>query len=182
MSVRPTRYAVFLRGMNLGGRRISNQDLCAAVAGLGFTEVEAFLASGNLVLTAEGADAGAVSVRLEEGLREALGYAVPTFVRSAGEVRAIAAHQPFPAGVIERTAGKLQVALLATAPAAAAREGVLALATDDDRLALGPREVYWLPKGGMSQSELEWRRLEALVGPTTVRTRRTVERMTAKFF
>jgi hypothetical protein len=84
--------------------------------------------------------------------------------------------------VIERTAGKLQVALLATAPSAGAREGVLALATDDDRLALGPREVYWLPKGGMSQSELEWRRLEALVGPTTVRTRRTVERMTAKFF
>ena len=35
------------------------------------------------------------------------------FLRTAKQVRAIAAHQPFPAKTVERSEGKLQVALLA---------------------------------------------------------------------
>jgi uncharacterized protein (DUF1697 family) len=182
MSAAPTRYAAFLRGMNLGGRRLGNEALRAAVESLGFTEVAAFLASGNLALTASGEAPREIARRLEEGLATALGYPVPTYVRSAAEVHAIAGRRPFPPAAIARTAGKLQVALLAAAPAAAARRAVLALATDDDRLAFGPRELYWLPREGVAQSELDWRRLEAALGPTTVRIRRTVERMAAKLF
>ncbi len=43
------RYAAFLRGMNLGNRRITNDELCRALAGLGLDSPAAFLASGNVV-------------------------------------------------------------------------------------------------------------------------------------
>ena len=69
-----------------------------------------------------------LTARIEAGLQAALGYAVPVFLRTASEVRPIAAHRPFAAPSIEASKGKLQVAMLSAKPAAKARKQVLALA------------------------------------------------------
>lgn len=178
----PPTHAAFLRGMNLGGRRITNAELCAAFARLGFAGATAFLASGNVVFSAPGGDAAALEARLAAGLEAELGYPVPTYLRSAAEVRSIAARRPFSDAELAATAGKVQVALLAAAPDAAARRRALALATGADRLAFAGREVYWLPHGGVSGSDLDWTTVERALGATTVRTQRTVVRLAAKFF
>ena len=177
-----TRYAAFLRGMNLGGRRITNSDLCACFEALGFADVAAFLASGNVVFEAEPEEPEALARRIEEGLETQLGYAVPTFLRTAEEIQAMARHEPFPRGVLDGSSGKLQVVLLQEAPAAADRKAVLALATDQDRLTFAARELYWLPDGPMSQSELDLKTIERRLGTTTIRTARTIGRMVAKYF
>ena len=75
------RYVAFLRGMNLGRRRIKNPELCAVFEDIGFTNVAAYLASGNVIFDAEDAEADAVAVAIECGLRDSLGYEVPTFLR-----------------------------------------------------------------------------------------------------
>lgn len=173
------RFVAFLRGMNIGGRRISNEDLRAHFEALGCDEVATFRASGNVIFAADGA-AAKLSARLEVGLAERLGYDVPVFLRSAGEVRAIAANEPFAAELVEASAGKLQVALLAKKPTAAARRKALALATDADRLAIDGRELYWLPSGGISESELDWKESESALGPTTVRTKGTIDQIATK--
>jgi uncharacterized protein (DUF1697 family) len=177
-----TTYAAFLRGMNLGGRRITNKDLGAAVSGLGFEQVETFRASGNVVFAVDGGTEPQVAERLETGLLESLGYEVPVFLRSAGEIRAIAAQEPFDAGEVATSKGKLQVVLLLEKPAAKARRKALALGTEDDRLALEGRELYWLPSGGMSDSELDLKALGAALGLTTIRTMGTVEQIANKYF
>lgn len=175
------RYVAFLRGMNLGGRRITNPELCVCFEGLGFASPTAFLASGNVVFDSDGTAPERVSERIEAGLRGALGYEVPTFLRTAEEVREIAAHETFPAEVVAASRGKLQVALLPAEPSQAARRAVLEHATEEDRLAFWNRELYWLPSGGISESPLDLAAIEAAVGPWTMRTRRTVERLAAKF-
>jgi len=174
------RFVAFLRGMNLGGRRITNQDLCAHVEALGFEEVSAFLASGNVLFAADRGTPAQIAKRIAEGLREALDYDVPTFVRSAKEVIAIAAHQPFDTAV-GRDGGKLQVALLAKKPTAAATVKTLTLATEEDRLAIHGRELYWLPRGKLTESDLDFKAIEKAVGVMTVRTHRTLERIAAKY-
>jgi hypothetical protein len=70
--------------------------------------------------------------------------------------------------------------LLPRKPAAEARREALAANGGSDRLALERRELYWLPKGGMSDSELNVRLLDALLGPTTIRTMGTIEQIVAK--
>lgn len=175
------RYVAFLRGMNLGGRRITNEELCACFEGLGLTSPTAFLASGNVVFDIAAGTPAQIAEGIESGLAEALGYEVPTFLRSAEEVRAIASHETFPAEVVAASRGKLQVALLPAEPSRAARREVLERATEEDRLTFGNRELYWLPSGGISESPLELAAIEAAVGPWTMRTRRTVERLVAKF-
>ena len=49
---RTLKLAAFLRGMNLGNRRISNADLRAEFESLGFQSVATFRASGNVVFEA----------------------------------------------------------------------------------------------------------------------------------
>jgi uncharacterized protein (DUF1697 family) len=174
------RAVAFLRGMNLGRRRITNDELRRIFSSIGFANVDLFLASGNVIFdSALGPDE--LEPYIAAQLELALDYPVATFVRTADEVRAIAACRPFAAGVIDRSAGKLQVLLLAAAPGAAAARAVAALATDDDRLAVDGRQIYWLPSGPMSQSDLEIKAIERAAGGVTIRTKRTIDRIAARY-
>jgi uncharacterized protein (DUF1697 family) len=172
-------HGAFLRGINVGGRRITNEQLCAHVRALGFADVQTFRASGNLVFDGGTRSDQELQEELERGLQAALGYAVPTFIRSGAELLALAAAEPFGR---EPSGGKLQVALLHDAPGAQARERVLALDRPQDCLALGERVLFWLPAGPMSESELDWKELERTLGPTTVRTKGTVEHIVRRYF
>ena len=132
-----SRYVAFLRGMNVGGRRISNRDLNAAFDEIGLPDASTFRASGNVAFDAPAGERRAdLPGRIEDGLREVLGYEVPVFLRSAAETRAIAAFEPFPAAQIDASKGKVQVILLAAKPTAEARREALAHATDSDPLAI----------------------------------------------
>jgi uncharacterized protein (DUF1697 family) len=176
-------HAAFLRGMNLGGRRITNEELRSCFEAMGCDGVATFRASGNLVFEEpSGEDPADLGARLEEGLAEALGYEVPVFLRSDEEVRAIAAQQPFAPGLLEASTGKLQVALLLAEPGLAARKEALELATDEDRLAIVGRELYWLPSGRLSDSALDLKAIDRVLGRTTMRTRGTIEEIAARYF
>lgn len=175
------RYVAFLRGMNLGGRRIKNEELRAEFEALGFEEVATFRASGNVIFGAGSGTDSALTKRIEAGLGEALGYEVPVFLRGCAEVERIAAREPFDAKLLEASKGKLQVVILPRKPTAAARKKILALSTDEDRLAIAGRELYWLPSGGISESDLDWKAIDAALGSGTVRTMGTIEQIAARY-
>ncbi|MGE5409186.1 MAG: DUF1697 domain-containing protein [Syntrophothermus sp.] len=172
------RYGAFLRGINLGGRRITNDALRGHFEALGLAEVATFRASGNVIFAAEEPE-GELGRRIEAGLGDRLGYEVPVFLRSGAELAAIAARQPFPAAAVAASRGKLQVQLLAAAPGAAARRAALAH-SGEDRLAIRGRELYWLPSGGISESELDLKGIERALGPGTVRTMGTIQQIAAR--
>lgn len=178
------RYAAFLRAVNLGEtRKAPAEQLVAAFEDAGFTEIETFQNSGNVIFTDGGRTARAKLIdAIEAGLREELGFEVPVFLRSEEEMEAIASKQPFPAKAVESSKGKLQVALLAEKPAAAAKKRVMSLASERDRLTLDGAELYWLPSDGVQGSRLDMKAIARAVGPSTVRTHGTIERIAAKFF
>lgn len=161
---------------------MKSSELCAACEDAGLTDVAAFRASGNVVFNADGGSAAELTGRVEAALAKALGFDVVVFLRSAKQVREIAAHEPFAAAAVSRSKGKLQVALLAEKPTAADRRAALDFATDDDLLAVKGRELYWLPKGGTADSDLDQKQLEKAVGPWTMRTMGTIEQIATKFF
>jgi uncharacterized protein (DUF1697 family) len=176
------RYVAFLRGMNLGGRRIKNEELRRHFEEMGFEEVATFRASGNVIFaTPQREPEGRLAERVEAGLGERLGYEVPVFLRSVEEVAAIAGREPFDAKAVAESKGKLQVSFLGKKPSAAAKKKALALATDEDLLAIEGRELYWLPSGGISESDLDLKAIDAALGPGTIRTMGTVEQIAAKY-
>lgn len=174
------RYVAFLRGMNLGNRRIKNPELKDEFDRLGFSEVATFRASGNVIFDAGKGSETAIRKQVELGLEEGLGYDVRVFLRSVHELAEIAALQPFPQKLVEASKGKLQVLLLAKKPTAKARREVLGLDTEEDRLAIEGRELYWLPSGGVSESDLDLKAIERVLGKGTQRTMGTIEQIAAK--
>ena len=177
------RYAAFLRGVNLGRhRRVSGEQLRSRFRKLGFDDVDTFRTSGNVVFAAPREAAAKRTARIEKGLESALGYEVAVFLRSAAEMRALADHQVFTPARVKAAKGKLQVMLLSARPSAKVRRQVLGLATDEDALELGDRELYWLPSGGTRDAGLDLNAIDALLGPTTMRTKGTVDQLAAKYF
>lgn len=175
------RYVAFLRGMNLGGRRIKNEELRRHFEAMGLKDVATFRASGNVIFAAPKREAESkLASWVEAELDERLGYDVPVFLRGAEEIQAIAAQRPFPAKAIERSKGKLQVSLLKKKPTAAAKKQVLALASDEDLLAIEERELFWLPSGGLLESDLDLKTVERLLGLDTRRTMGTIEQIAAR--
>jgi uncharacterized protein (DUF1697 family) len=177
-----SRFAAFLRGMNVGGHRLRNAELRAHFEDLGFTDVDTFRASGNVVFAGDERSTAAVRTCIEDGLRARLGYAVPSFIRSAAQLRAIAEREPFAPELLSASAGKLQVGLLLSPAAAAERKRIEALAGDQDGVIFDGCEMYWLPRAGVLDSQLDMARLARELGAMTMRTKGTLEQIFAKYF
>jgi uncharacterized protein (DUF1697 family) len=176
-------YAAFLRGVNLGKmRRVGSRELREVFEGEGLSEVSTFRTSGNVVFASDAQPQKDLASRIERTLADELGYEVAVFLRTAKQVRAIARHEPFPRKQVAASRGKLQVAMLSSAPSKGARNEVLALATDKDRLVFGDLELYWLPSEGTTDSTLNVTTIEKILGPTTMRTKGTVDLLSAKYF
>ena len=174
------RYFAFLRAINTGGRRLTNERMLAPFRELGFRDVAAYQAAGNITFRCNDPDA-VDERRIEAALADAYGFAVPTFVRSAAEVSAIADVEPFTAEERARTAGKVQVSFLRTPATTDATDRVMALVPPEDRVVVDGRHWYWLPVEGISASMLPVGRIEAELGEMTMRTLGTVARMSSKF-
>jgi uncharacterized protein (DUF1697 family) len=173
------RYAAFLRAVNVGrNHRVSSDELRGIFEGVGADDVATFRTSGNVVFEAP----RDMTAEIEKALERVLGYDVGVYLRTARELAEIVAFQPFKPAQVEASKGKLQVSMLSKKPTAATRKKVLELATDQDLLAFGKRELYWLPSGGTLESALDRKAMDALLGPTTMRTKGTVEQLAAKFF
>lgn len=183
MTAQAKAYAAFLRGVNLGRRRrVSSSELRSHFEELDFSDVATFRTSGNVIFTAESGSTARMTSRIEKGLSKSLGFEVVVFLRSAREMRELAAHQPFAPSLQKRSKGKLQVMLLAARPPARARKRVLALASSKDRLDFGKRELYWLPSAGTRDSALDVKAIEAEIGAVTMRTKGTIDELAAKYF
>jgi uncharacterized protein (DUF1697 family) len=176
------RYVAFLRGMNLGKRRITNVDLIAHFEAIGVEDVATFRASGNVVLVDPAGETEAkLQARLEKELDERLGYDVAVFLRSAKEVAAVAAREPFPAKAIEASKGKPQVVLLGRKPTAKAKRALEGITPDGDLMAIEGRELHWLPSVGLSETDLDTKALDAALGKGTTRTAGTIAQIAAKY-
>jgi uncharacterized protein (DUF1697 family) len=176
------RYVAFLRGMNLGKRRIKNPELVAHFEAMGLEDVATFRASGNVVFVDPAGEAESkLQKRVEAELGRRLGYDVAVFLRSAKEVAAIAALEPFDAKAIAASKGKPQVLLLGRKPSATAKKAVLGLAPEGDLMAIEGRELHWLPTVGLSETELDTKALDAVLGKGTMRTAGTIEQIATKY-
>ncbi len=105
-----TRYAAFLRGVNLGKRTVRSAELKAAFEAMGFADVKTLLASGNVLFDAR--PAKTLQQKIEAGLRETFGFPVGVVLRSLAELKAMVASDPY-GGVTESEAAKLHVLLFA---------------------------------------------------------------------
>jgi uncharacterized protein (DUF1697 family) len=174
------RLIAFLRAINVGGHTVTMATLRQEFEALGFSNVETFIASGNVVFTSRAAKPAALEKKIEQRLQAALGYEVATFVRTDAEVAAVAAYRPFPAAQIALDA-TLYVGFADRPFDAAAARAVMTFNTEIDDFRVKGREVYWLRKTRQSDSPFKYASLEKKLNiRVTFRGINTVVRLAAK--
>lgn len=175
------RYIAFLRAINVGGRTIKMDHLRRLFAEMGFTNVETFIASGNVIFESPQPDANALERAIEAGLQDALGYRVDTFIRTPAELATVAAMWPF-SDADREMAHSFYVAFIGAPPDEAGRERLQAYTTPVDAFHSDGREVYWLRRDAVGESSFASGLLEKALGmPATVRNMRTVGKMSQKY-
>lgn len=88
-------YVALLRGINIGGHMVKMERLRELFAELGFSGVRTYIQSGNVFFERPSEDErAALTAMIERHLRAALGYEVPTFLRTIPELERILALDP----------------------------------------------------------------------------------------
>lgn len=137
-------YIAFLRGMNLGNRRLTMDVLRARFVELKFGGVATFIASGNVIFSSKSADAAKLTQQIESHLEKKLGYSVDTFLRTRAEVVAMAAFRPFSTADLANPAHTVYGRFLRDPLSPAQAKGLRACRTAVDEFCVEGREYYWL--------------------------------------
>lgn len=177
------RYIALLRAINVGGHNVKMDYLRKLFEEMGFSEVETFIASGNVIFSSPEADTGALERKIEGHLRSALGYEVATFIRDTSEIAAVAEYAPFPNEDIEGSGYSLYVVFLGKAPSEDVKKKLVALSNPVDEFHVHGRELYWMCRKRMSESTVTGGMLEKAAGgmPGTNRNVTTVRKLAAKY-
>jgi uncharacterized protein (DUF1697 family) len=164
-----TAYVALLRAVNVAGQgKLLMADLRAIGEACGFSRVQSFIASGNLLFESMLGEAEVKSV-MEAQLARHAGKRVPVLVRSAEEMAAILAINPFP----DAHRSRHLVTFLDAAPPADLIAGCRDI--QGERIALGRREVYIDYGDGIRHTRLKLPPL----GDATSRSINSVTRMAA---
>lgn len=176
------KYVAFLRAINVGGHIVKMDHLRKLFEALGFTNVETFIASGNVIFDTKSKDTKALEEKIETHLQKVLGYEVVTFVRTLAEVTNIATYKPFSSAKLKGEGTGVHVGFLKQSPDASTQRKFIALSGEDDSFQVDRAEVYWLRRGGFSDSKYSGALLEKTLGQSaTFRNINTVRRIAAKY-
>ncbi|WP_309123844.1 DUF1697 domain-containing protein [Arthrobacter sp.] len=169
-----TRYAVFLRGVNVGGITIKSADLRETLETLPVSDVKTLLASGNVVCSSDLSQLDLKS-QSEHALRQHFGYVAWVVVLPAETVESIVAECPFPAD----DPGLHTYLTLFSDPEVLAEFVDFARSIDEPVHSLGTIAVAWqAPKGGTLESPLNaFSNKARFKSATTTRNLRTMQKV-----
>ncbi|HTD91183.1 MAG TPA: DUF1697 domain-containing protein [Burkholderiales bacterium] len=137
-----------LRAVNVGGTgKLPMADLKALCNAAGFTQVQTYIASGNVVFRST-ASAAKAKALIETKLKTYAGRSVGVLIRTAVEMADVLASNPFPEAAPNRTVA----IFLDEPPPANTLKGVAG--RRDEAIALGLREIYVHYGDGMAASRL----------------------------
>jgi uncharacterized protein (DUF1697 family) len=141
-------YVALLRAVNVGGTgKLAMSRLKSICTEAGFERVETYIASGNVVFASK-AKPAKVKAELEARLAAELGKPVGVMVRTASEMAAVLAANPF----AKAEPNRAYAIFLDAAPPRDALDNVKG--QSDEKIALGKREIYVHYAGGMGHSKL----------------------------
>ena len=173
------RFVAFLRAVNVGGHVVKMDALKKHFEAMGFSEVETFIASGNVAFSSKSVKG--LDAKIEAALGKALGYEVRTFLRTLAELADAAAHVPFAEKDVAACPTRL-VGFLSKELDADALKRLAALKSDADRFHVRGRDFWWLSKHRQGEPPISGRVLEKALGqPTTLRNVNTIRRMAERY-
>lgn len=169
-----TKYAAFLRGINVGGRIIKMADLKICLARTGFENVATILQSGNVVFTSKSQDTTVLKHQMEGALTEAFHYPAIVFVYSIEAVAQIVTDCPF-----EPDENHHRYVVFIACDADVFAAAIAAADTKIEEVKIGKNCLYWcVPKGKSLDTTFSKQLNTAKLKPLhTIRNLNTLEKI-----
>lgn len=167
-----------LRSVNVGGhQKIKMDALREFYESLGFSDVQTYIQSGNVLFRAKSQDLTRLSMRIKNGIEQRFGFRTDVILRTPSDLQGVLARNPFAKRPgIEPS--KLLVDFLVREPSAEARDKVSKLITDPEELRIDGRELYMYFPNGMARPKISWGAVEKLLNtPGTGRNLNTVRNL-----
>lgn len=176
------KYAAFLRAINVGGRTVKMDHLRRLFEEIGFSNVATYIASGNVIFDSASGNAENMEVKIENHLRDSLGYDVVTFIRTMPELTKISDYNPFGKTGKDTDGGTVYVAFLGKKPGLISRDKILSFSSARDEFHFHGCELYWLCRTKMMESTFSGALLEKTLGlHATIRNMNTIRKIINKF-
>lgn len=173
-------YIAMLRGINIGPhKRIKMDRLRASFEELGFSSVQTYIQSGNVVFKAGKITVSSLCKKIEENLLDDFGFSVSVILRTREEMEKSVRGNPLlkEKGV---DPSKLHVAFLSGTPTPEALEKLQALTLPPDRTRCLGKELHLYFPNGVSGSSLWKHPLDRVLSVvTTMRNWNTVNQLCA---
>jgi uncharacterized protein (DUF1697 family) len=162
-------YVALLRAVNVAGTsRLTMVDLKRLCVDLGYTNVQTYIASGNVMIQTEDSETR-VKQQLAASLHTFMGKSVPVMVRSAAEMATVLEFNPFK----QYAAHRVLVSFLDSVPPADTLVSIKG--QQNEEIALGAREIYIHYGEGMGKTKLQIPAAKA----ATARNMNTVAKLVA---
>lgn len=167
-----------LRGVNVGGHNLIKMELLRTLyASLKLRDPRTYVQSGNVVFEADVRDLPKLAEQIEKAIERSAGFRPTVMLRTAGEMRAVVAGNPF----AKRTGiepAKLAVIFLARDPGREALDRLVALKPAPEELRVAGRELYVYYPEGMGRSKFNAAVIEkTLKTPGTARNWNSVTKL-----
>jgi uncharacterized protein (DUF1697 family) len=171
-------YISLLRGINVGAhKRMKMEQLRQAFEAMGFEQVKTYIQSGNVVFKSAKISTFALSKKIEEKILKDFGFSVSVVSRTAAEMAAAIASNPF---LKERGADpeKLHITFLSEALGSAALTKLADLTVAPDQFRCRGKDIYFYLPNGTAESLLMKKPLDRLLGVViTTRNWRTANQL-----
>ncbi|KIL35101.1 cytoplasmic protein [Cohnella kolymensis] len=176
-------YFALLRGINVGGKNIIKMaELKRMFEAMGLSRVQTYIQSGN-VLFESNDEEERLRERIEHEIQAVFGFPVKVILRTAEELKRIAASCPFSEQEVAEAEAfsegeKLYVGLLLEKPSSEGIERLKPYQSVNDQYRVVGKEVFLLFRDSVRNSKLA-ANLEKLGVPVTVRNWKTMNKLVA---
>lgn len=155
-----------LRGVNLGPHnRIKMDALRELYESLNFEDPRSYVQSGNIVFRAREKNIPQLAKKIQSAIEKKFGCCPEVILRTAEEMRAAIAGNPFPEQA-KAEPGKVLVTFLAAEPPREAKASLDKFQKFPEKLHLNGRELYIYFPNGAGRSKLPWSAVDKLLKVT----------------
>jgi uncharacterized protein (DUF1697 family) len=172
--MQPKTFIALLRGINVTGRnKIPMSELRSLCADLGWSDVQSYIQSGNVLFRA-GSARTKLEAELEGAIERHFALSIPVIIRAAADWPAYVKGNPYP-DASENEPHHVMLALAKAPPKPDAADKLQERAANGERVVQVGNALWVHYGGGVARSKLSPALFDRLVGsPVTARNWRTV--------
>jgi uncharacterized protein (DUF1697 family) len=144
-------YISMLRGINVSGqKKIKMEELKKLYESLGFSDVQTYIQSGNVIFKSSEKDASKLAGRIKQKMKQIFGFDVSIIIRTKDELEELIKNNPF----TKKDASKLHVTFLSTLPISVPVDEINKVKSEAEEFFIADQAIYLFCPNGYGRSKL----------------------------